>query len=77
MHELGDDLPDSRIVKKVLRVVPRRLKKCAVAIEMLGDLDNMSIEELVGRLQVAEDADVEDREATNGGNAGQLLLTEE
>jgi len=36
----------------------------------------MSIEELVGRLQVAEDADAEDREATDGGNAGQLLLTE-
>jgi len=44
-------------VKKVLRVLPRRLKQCAVAIEMLGDLNNMSIEELAGRLQVAEDAD--------------------
>ena len=76
LRELGEKIEDSRVVKKVLRVVPRRLKQCAVAIEMFGDLNNMSIEELVGRLQVAEDADAEDREVTNGGNAGQLLLTE-
>ena len=76
LRELGERIEDSHVVKKVLRVVPRRLKQCAVAIEMLGDINNMSIEELVGRLQVAEDADAEDREATNGGNAGQLLLTE-
>ena len=57
-------------MKKVLRVVPRRLKQCAVAIEMFGDLKNMSIEELVGRLQVAEDADAEDHEATDGAMPG-------
>ena len=44
---------------------------------MLGDLDNMSIEELAGRLQVAEDADAEEQEAAHASNAGQLLLTEE
>ena len=62
LRELGERIEDIRVVKKVLLVVPRRLKQCAVAIEMLGD---------------AKDADAEDREATNGGNAGQLLLTEE
>jgi hypothetical protein len=61
LRELGEDLPDSRVVKKVLRVVPKRLKQVAVALEMLGDLDNMSIEELAGRLQVAEDADAEEQ----------------
>jgi hypothetical protein len=59
LRELGENLPDSRMVKKVLRVVPRRLKQVAVALEMLGDLDNMSIEELVGRLQIVEEADAE------------------
>ena len=77
LRELGEKLEDSRVVKKMLRVVPRRLKQCAVAIEMFGDLNNMSIEELVGRLQVAEDANAEEQEAVHGGNAGQLLLTEE
>jgi len=75
--KLGEKLEDSHVVKKMLRVVPRRLKQCAVAIEMFGDLNNMSIEELVGRLQVVEDADAEEQEAIHGGNAGQLLLTEE
>jgi hypothetical protein len=77
LRELGEKIEDSRVVKKVLRVVPRRLKQCAVAIEMFGDLKNMSIEELVGRLQVAEDADAEDQEAAGAGHVGQLLLTEE
>ena len=77
LRELGEKLEDNRVVKKMLRVVPRRLKQCAVAIEMFGDLNNMSIEELVGRLQVAEDANAEEQEAVHGGNAGQLLLTEE
>jgi len=48
-----------------------------VTLEMLGDLDNMSIEELAGRLQVAEDADAEEQEVAHASNAGQLLLTEE
>lgn len=77
LRELGEKLEDSRVVKKMLRVIPRRLKQCAVAIEMFSDLNNMSIEELVGRLQVVEDADAEEQEAVHGGNAGQLLLTEE
>ena len=77
LRELSERIEDIRVVKKVLRVVPRRLKQCAVAIEMLGDLNNMSIEELAGRLQVAEDADAEDQEAAGAGHVGQLLLTEE
>jgi hypothetical protein len=43
LRELSEKIEDSRVVKKVLRVVPRRLKQCAVVIEMLGDLNNMSI----------------------------------
>ncbi|CAN6215165.1 unnamed protein product [Urochloa humidicola] len=76
LRELGEELPDSRIVKKVLRVVPKKLKQVAVAVEIFGDLNAMSVEELVGRLQVAEDADNEDQEAANPANSGQLLLTE-
>jgi hypothetical protein len=77
LRELGEEMEDSRVVKKVLRVVPKRLKQVAVAIEMLADIDTMEIEELVGRLQVAEDADAEDQAASSAEHAGQLLLTEE
>ena len=73
LRELGETLEDSRVVKKILRVVPKKFKQVAVAIEMLTDLNTTSMEELVGRLRVAEDADVE--EATDG--VGRLLLTEE
>ncbi|XP_062230147.1 uncharacterized protein LOC133927761 [Phragmites australis] len=72
LRELGEAMEDSRVVKKVLRVVPKKMKQVAVAIEMLADINAMSVEDLVGRLRVAEDADAE--EAT--GDAGRLLLTE-
>jgi hypothetical protein len=35
----------------------------------------MTLDELVGQLQVAEDADVEDDPAAKGGSSDQLLLT--
>jgi hypothetical protein len=75
---LGDHrevLDDSRVVRKVLRAVPRRLKQVVVSIEIHGDLDSMTLDELVGQLQVAEDADAEDEPATKGGSGDQLLLT--
>jgi hypothetical protein len=72
LRELGEAMEDSRVVKKVLRVVPKKMKQVTVAIEMLADINAMSVEDLVGRLRVAEDADAE--EAT--GDAGRLLLTE-
>ncbi|CAN6275346.1 unnamed protein product [Urochloa humidicola] len=77
LGDLGEQLAAPRVVKKVLRVVPKRLKQVAVAIEMLADLNTMSLDELVGRLQIAEEADVEDQApvAASGGD-GQLYLTE-
>lgn len=76
LHELGGGLVDSCVVKEVLHVVPRRLKQVVVSIEILVDLDTMSIEELVGQLQVVEDADTKECEMTNAWNTEQLLLTE-
>jgi hypothetical protein len=70
----GEVLDDSRVVRKVLRAVPRRLKQVAVSIEIHGDLDSMTLDELVGQLQVAEDADAEDEPAAKGAS-GELLLT--
>ncbi|WVZ87966.1 hypothetical protein U9M48_034537 [Paspalum notatum var. saurae] len=62
-----------RVVKKILRVVPRRLKQVAVAVEMFADLDTAKIEEVIGRLRIAEDVDKEDAlEVTEG--VGRLML---
>jgi hypothetical protein len=59
LGDLGEVLDDSRVVRKVLRAVPRKLKQVAVSIEIHGDLNAMTLDELVGQLQVAEEADAE------------------
>jgi hypothetical protein len=70
LREMGETLEDHR-------VVPKRLKQVAVAIEMLTDLNTTTIEELVGRLRVAEDADNDDAKQAIVEGVEQLLLTEE
>jgi len=57
LREMGETLEDHRVVKKLLRVVPRKFKQVAVAIEMLTVLH---VEELVGWLRLPEEADKED-----------------
>ncbi|KAL6633643.1 hypothetical protein ACP70R_026314 [Stipagrostis hirtigluma subsp. patula] len=74
LRDLGETMEDSRVVKKILRVVPKKLKQVAVAIEMFLDLNTLPVDELVGRLRVAEQADEEDEKT---GGAARLLLTEE
>ena len=56
LRGLGEEsVDDTRVVKKFLRVVPPRYNQVAVTIEMFCDIKKLSIEELVGRLRVAED----------------------
>ena len=73
--ELYDDtVSEHKAVQKFLRVVPRRYRPMAMAIESLIDLKTMTIEELVGRLSACEDHyDLDD----GAQNAGRLLLTHE
>ncbi|KAJ1274688.1 hypothetical protein BS78_05G080800 [Paspalum vaginatum] len=74
--EMGEKLEDHRVMKKIIRIIPKHLKQVAVAIEMLTDLNTATIKELVGRLHVAEDVDNEDvKEVT--AEAERLYLTEE
>jgi hypothetical protein len=47
LREMGETLEDHRVMKKILCVVPKRLKQVAVAIEMLTNLNTTTIEELV------------------------------
>jgi hypothetical protein len=44
LHELGEEMEDSRVVRKILRVIPKKLRQVGVVIEMLMDLDTMTVE---------------------------------
>ncbi|WVZ95739.1 hypothetical protein U9M48_041466 [Paspalum notatum var. saurae] len=76
LRELGEDIKDGRVVRKILRVVPRKFKQVAVSIEILLDLDAMTVEGLIRRLRVAEQAEDEDVK-TLAVDGGRLYLTEE
>ena len=79
IRTLGENLPEEKVVKKLLRVVPSKYTQVAIAIEQLLDLKTMSLEELVGRLKTAEDRCNADEGAGNidHGGGSRLLLTEE
>jgi hypothetical protein len=50
VRDHGEVLGDSCVVGKVLYAVPRRLKQVAVSIKLHGDLEAMTLDELVGQL---------------------------
>jgi hypothetical protein len=74
LRELGEKIEDSHVVQKILRVLPRKMRQVAVSIQMLCDLNTMSVEELLGRLRVAEEQDDIEEESTD---PARLLLTEQ
>lgn len=51
---LGDPLGEPAVVRKILQAVPPRFDQIAHSIETLLDVDEMTQEELVGRLKSAE-----------------------
>ncbi|XP_022867631.1 uncharacterized protein LOC111387312 [Olea europaea var. sylvestris] len=51
---LGERIPETKIVRKVLRSLPERFRPKVTAIEESKDLDEIKIEELVGSLQTYE-----------------------
>ena len=71
---LGETIDDGKVARKFLRVVPRRYSLVALNIETTANLDNLSTEELTGRLKAAEE-----RLEQDGDNeaSGKLLLTED
>ena len=52
---LGNMVEEISVVKKFLRAVPPRFMQIVTSIEQFGDLKNMSVEEVVGRLKVHEE----------------------
>ena len=51
---LGETIPEPKIVSKVLRSLPERLHAKIIAIEELKDIDKIPLIELVGNLQTYE-----------------------
>ena len=53
-HALGDPVPNIKVCRKILRSLPERFRAKVVAIEERPEVDEMSFEELVGKLQTFE-----------------------
>jgi hypothetical protein len=71
---LGDPIEEYKAVLKYLRVVPRKYRMVAMAIEQTVDLRTLTVEDLTGRFTTAEEGYNLD-DTTDG--VGKLLLTEE
>jgi hypothetical protein len=71
---LGDPVDEYKAVLKYLRVVPKKYRMMAMAIEQTVNLRSLTIEELTGRFITAEEW-YEMDDSTDG--TGKLLLTEE
>lgn len=73
IRALGEDMVESYVVKKLLRVVPARFLHITSIMEQFGNLKTMPVEEAIGSLK-------EHEEIINGKpetTVNQLLLTEE
>lgn len=55
IRALGESMKESYVVKKLLRAVPSKFLQIASAIEQFGNLDEMSVEEVIGSLKVHEE----------------------
>lgn len=74
IRALGEKIEETYVVKKLLRAVPTKFLQIASAIEQFGNLETMSVEEVVGSLRAHEER-LRGQKENEGGQ--QLLLTEE
>ena len=51
---LGEKTKDSKVVRKILRSLPKRFRAKVTAIKESKDLDEIKIQELIGSLQTYE-----------------------
>jgi hypothetical protein len=54
LRAFGDKISDKEVIKKILNSVPEQLEQVAISIEMLLDLNSMSIKEATGHLHAVE-----------------------
>lgn len=73
IRALGEKVEESYVVKKLLRAVPMKFLQIASAIEQFGNLETMSVEEVIGSLRAHE----ERLRGSGETSEGKLLLTEE
>ena len=52
---LGEKFEESNAVRKFLRAVPSKFLEISSAIEQFGDLKNMTMDEVTGRLKAHEE----------------------
>ncbi|GJQ90741.1 hypothetical protein Tco_0001880 [Tanacetum coccineum] len=71
IRALGEKVEEAYVVKKLLRVVPSKFLQIAYTIEQFADLDNITVEEVIGRLKAHEERV---RRRSECGE-GKLLLT--
>ncbi|KAI3518152.1 hypothetical protein L1887_06594 [Cichorium endivia] len=55
MRSLGDTVDESYVVRKLLRAVPSKFLQIASTLEQFGDLNMMTVEEVIGRLKAHEE----------------------
>ena len=51
---LGEKIEDAKVVRKILRSLPKSFRAKVIAIEESKDLDEIKIQELIGSLQTYE-----------------------
>jgi hypothetical protein len=67
---LGEEHEEEEIVRKFLEALPDRFEQIAVAIETLLDLEDVSLDELVGRLKATEERLNRSKGRGGGGSGG-------
>lgn len=55
IRELGEIIEDSYVVKRMLQSFPIKFLQIVSSIEQFADLNNMTVEELIGRLKAHEE----------------------
>lgn len=73
IRALGETMEETYVVKKLLHAVPSKYLQIASTIEQFGNLEEMTVEEIVGWLKAHD----ERLRGKTEGSVDQLLLTEE
>jgi hypothetical protein len=74
---LGKEIKEQEVVPKLLQVIPKHISQVAITIEVTQDLSKLTLEDVGGRLRVAEDRDVEDDALPPPRVDGKLLMEEQ
>ncbi|GKB16867.1 hypothetical protein Tco_0850790 [Tanacetum coccineum] len=71
---LGHTIEDSVVVQKLLNVVPNKFLQIVASIEQYSDLDEMSVDEAIGRLKTFEER-IKSKKKITSGHQESLMFT--